>query len=50
MAVTTKVRLSIFFEVCERVHTFSTYVKVFEKLTFLTPPPDTHTYVCVSGG
>ena len=29
-------------------HTFSTYAKFSKKLTFL--PPDTHTYVCVSGG
>ena len=31
-----------------RGHPFSTYVRVSIKLTFL--PPDTHTYVCVSGG
>ena len=30
-------------------YSFSTYENVSEKLTFLTPP-DTHTYVCVSGG
>ena len=39
-------------------HPFSTYTKFSEKLTFLTPwcahicvhVPDTHIYVCVSGG
>ena len=29
-------------------HSFSTYVKFSEKLTFL--PPDTNTYMPVSGG
>ena len=32
----------------KRGHPLSTYAKFSEKLTFLTP--DTHTYVCVSGG
>ena len=31
-----------------RDHSFRTYAKVSEKSTFLAP--DTHTYVCVSGG
>ena len=34
--------------VLERSHPFSTYAKISEKLTFVTP--DTHTYVCISGG
>ena len=29
-------------------HSFSTFAKYSEKLTYL--PPDTHTYVCVSEG
>ena len=29
-------------------HSFSKYAKFSEKLTFLTP--DTHIYVCISGG
>ena len=29
-------------------HSFSTYAKSSENLNFL--PPDTHTYVCMSGG